>query len=182
LYQTLLASASFFSLLLRIDRDLAEQARAGGCPWCAGVVHRASFWRKPRGGPAELGREHAERCSFCCSVEGCRRRVTPSSVRFLGRKVFFAAVVLLVPVLRDGPTPERIRRLEEHFAVDRRTLGRWRRWWREIVPRTRFWQAARGQFRRPVAEDALPGSLVAAFSDEGGLEAQVQAVLAFLDP
>ena len=131
MYQSLLADASFFSLLLRIDRDLAQQARAGGCPWCGGVLHRASYRRKPRGGPVRLGREHAERFSFCCSVEGCRRRVTPASVRFLGRKVFFAAVVLLVPVLRDGPRPERLGRLEELFTVDRRTLGRWRRWWRE---------------------------------------------------
>jgi len=48
LYQSLLADTSFFSLLLRIDRDLAQQARAGGCPWCGGSLHRASYRRKPR--------------------------------------------------------------------------------------------------------------------------------------
>lgn len=182
MYQSLLSDTSFFSLLLRIDQDLAQQARAGGCPWCGGVLHRACYRRKPRGGPARLAREHAERFSFCCSVEGCRRRATPASVRFLGRKVFFAVVVLLVPVLRDGPRPERMRRLEELFTVDRRTLGRWRRWWREIVPATRFWCAARGRFRRPVAEDSLPGSLLGAFRGEEGLAAQVLAVLAWLAP
>ena len=182
MYQTLLADTSFLSLLLRIDQDLAQQARAGGCPWCGGVLHRASFRRKPRGGPAGLGREHTERFSFCCSVEGCRRRVTPASVRFLGRKVFFAVVVLLVPVLRDGPTPERLGRLEELFAVDRRTLGRWRRWWRETVPTTGFWRAGRGRFRRPVAQEALPGSLLAAFRGERGLAAQVLSTLAWLAP
>ncbi len=182
MYQTLLSSANFFSLLLRIDQDLAQQARAGGCPWCGGVLHLASYRRKPRGGPVGLGPEHAERFSFCCSVEGCRRRVRPPSVRFLGRKVFFAVAVLLVPVLRDGPTPERLGRLEELFTVDRRTLGRWRRWWRESVPATGFWRAARGRFRRPVAADALPGSLLAAFRGEGGIAAQVLSTLAWLAP
>jgi hypothetical protein len=63
LYQSLLFDASFFSLLLRIDQDLAQQVRAGGCPWCGGMLHRASYRRKPRGGPAGLGWEHAERFS-----------------------------------------------------------------------------------------------------------------------
>ncbi len=182
MYQSLLCDASFFSLLLRIDQDVAQQVRAGGCPWCGGVLHGASYRRKPRGGPAGLAREHAERFSFCCSVEGCRRRVTPASVRFLGRKVFFSVMVLLVPVLRDGPRPERIGRLEELFTVDRRTLGRWRQWWRETVPATGFWRAARGRFRRPVAEEALPGSLLAAFPGERGLAAQVLSMLAWLAP
>ncbi len=182
MYQSLLADTRFFSLLLRIDRDLAQQAHAGGCPWCGGALHRASYRRKPRGGAGRLGPEHAERFSFCCSVEGCRRRVTPASVRFLGRKVFFATVVLLVPVLRDGPSPERLGRLEELFAVDRRTLGRWRLWWRRVVPATPFWRAARGRFRRPLGEDALPGSLLAVFRGERGLGAQVLSALAWLAP
>lgn len=182
MYQALLADTSFLSLLLRIDQDLAEQACAVGCPWCGGVLHRASYRRKPRGGPAGLGREHAERFSFCCAAEGCRRRVTPASVRFLGRKVFFAVVVLLVPVLRDGPTPERLGRLEELSAVDRRTLGRWRRWWHETVSTTGLWRAGRGRFRRPVAQDALPGSLLAAFRGKQGLASQVLSTLAWLAP
>ena len=37
--------------------------------------------------------------------------MTPSSLRFLGRKVFFGVLVLLLPVLREGPTPERLARL-----------------------------------------------------------------------
>jgi len=59
-------------------------------------------------------------------------------------------------------------RLEELFAVDRRTLGRWRR---EIVLATPFWRAVSGRFRRPLAEDALPGSLLAVFRGERGLAA-----------
>jgi hypothetical protein len=182
LYQTLLGDSSFFSLLLRCDEDLAAQARTARCAWCGGVVHSARFPRKPRGGPADLGPEHAKRFSFCCAVEGCRRRVTPPSLRFLGRKVFFGVVVLLGPVLMEGPTPRRVRRLQELFAVSERTLRRWRRWWRESVAASRFFAAARGGFARPVAGDALPGSLLEAFTTVAEPVERVLAILRWLGP
>lgn len=181
MYQTLLSSSSFFTLLLRFDEDLAAQAREVGCP-CGGALHSARYVRKPRGGPEGLGPEHAMRLSFCCSVEGCRRRTTPPSLRFLGRKVFFGALVLLLPVLREGPTPQRLRRLAETFAVSPRTLLRWRRWWRAVVPLSRFWEAMRGRFAVPVATEALPGSLLAAFSARAQPREQVVSVLLWLSP
>ena len=110
MYQALLRDSSLFDLLLEFDRDLATEARRAGCG-CGGVLHSAAYPRKPRGGPPGLGPEHAVRFSFCCGVEGCRRRVSPPSLRFLGRKVFWGVVVLLVPVLRQGPTPKRVERL-----------------------------------------------------------------------
>lgn len=182
MYQSLLEDASLHDLLLEIDRDLAGTARASGCPACGGTLHRASFWRKPRGAPASLGREHGERFSFCCAEEGCRRRVTPASVRFLGRKVYLGAVVLLVAALRDGATRQRGERLRELLGVSRRTLGRWRRFWRETVPATHFWQAARGRWALPVAEEALPASLLAAFGAVAEPVERVVSVLRFLGP
>ena len=44
----LLGDPKFFTLLLRIDHDLAEQVRSGRCR-CGGVLHRADYPRKPRG-------------------------------------------------------------------------------------------------------------------------------------
>jgi hypothetical protein len=117
------------------------------------------------------------RASFCCAEEGCRRRATPPSLRFLGRKVFFGVLVLLIPILREGPTPERLRRLEARFGVSRRTLYRWRRWWRETVTLSRWWQQQRGLFRGVVDGEKLPGSLLAAF---GGLEPIGDRVVAVL--
>lgn len=181
MYQTLLGDSSFFSLLLRCDEDLAAQARAAGCA-CGGVLHSARFPRKPRGGPADLGQEHAKRLSFCCALEGCRQRVTPPSLRFLGRKVFFGVVVLLGPILMEGPTPGRVRRLQDRFSVSERTLRRWRRWWRESVARSRFFAAARGGFARPVAGDALPGSLLTAFVTIAEPGERVLAMLRWLGP
>lgn len=181
MYQSLLHDASFFRLLLRIDEDLAAGTRAAGCP-CGGVLHSARYRRKPRGGPAGLKRSYALRASFCCAVDGCRRRATPPSLRFLGRKVFFGLWVVLLPVLREGPNAQRLSRLEEHFCVSRRTLLRWRRWWRETFPASRFWQAARGQWAQPVATATLPGSLLAAFAGMESPGEQVLAVLRWLAP
>jgi len=96
---------------------------------------------------------------------------------FLGRKVFFGVVVLLLPILMDGPSPERLRRLESRFSVSRRTLYRWRRWWREAVPRSRWWQAERGYWATPVDPQHLPTSLLAVFS---GIESAFDRVIAVL--
>lgn len=181
MYQILLGSSSFFTLLLRLDEDTAAQARQVGCA-CGGVLHSARYARKPRGGPEGLGPEYAMRLSFCCSVEGCRRRVTPPSLRFLGRKVFFGVLVVLVPILRQGPTPQRLRRLAEVYEVSPRTLLRWRRWWREVFPQSRFFQAMQGRFASPVAIEALPGSLLAAFSGLAHPGERVLAVLCWLSP
>jgi hypothetical protein len=100
----------------------------------------------------------------------------------LGRKVFFGVLVVLLPVLREGPNAQRLSRLEERFCVSRRTLLRWRRWWRETFPASRFWQAARSLWPQPVATEALPGSLLAAFASPESPGEQVLAMLKWLAP
>jgi hypothetical protein len=181
LYQALLRDSSLFDLLLKLDEDLAREARRVGCA-CGGVLHAAPYPRKPRGGPPGLGPEHAVRFSFCCGVEGCRRRVTPPSLRFLGRKVFWGVVVLLVPVLRQGPTPNRMERLCATSGVSIRTLRRWMRWWREAFAASRFFEVARGRFARPLTIEALPSALVDVFCGTGEPTERVLAVLRFLAP
>lgn len=70
-------------------------------------MHRADYDRKPRGGP-----EHwSERHSFCCDQDGCRRRHTPPSVRFLGRKVYVGFVVVLKTALHQGLNAARLAQL-----------------------------------------------------------------------
>ena len=81
--------------------------------------------RKPRGGPP-----WEVRFSFCCAKEGCRRRHTPGSVRFLGRRVYAGLIVVLVSAMLHGLNPERVQRLRKVLGIDWRTLGRWRQWWR----------------------------------------------------
>lgn len=163
----LLEDPRFWSLLSRLDDDLGDEARRGGCIFCHAKLHSADYPRKPRGGPADLSdAEYGKRCSFCCAR--CRRRVTPPSVRFLGRKVYLGAVVVLATTLRYGPTPHRGERLHELFGVSGRTLARWREWWRESVGRSSFWRAAAGAFSSPVPTEQLPWSLLERFGGEAG--------------
>ena len=172
MFLSILQDARLYEVLHRLDVDLAQAARASGCRHCNGVLHSAHYARKPRGGPPGLGPEIDRRLSFCCARDGCRRRTTPLSVRFLGRRVYFGAVVLLASALRDGLTARRVRALRDQLGVDVRTLRRWRRWWQEAFVKSDFWRAARARFAPPLAESALPGALLERFSAEtspGGL-------------
>jgi len=92
--------------------------------------------------------------------------VTPPSVRFLGRKVYLFAVVVLVSAMRQGPSPRRVRELAQLFGADRRTIARWQLFWREHVPQTPFWKIARGRLSTTAAT-LLPRSLLEAFLGGG---------------
>src|SRR6266403_475892 len=166
LYRDLLADAKFHELLLAYDRDLADTARCTGCARCSGVVQSAPYWRKPRGRPCRLGGEHDRRFSFCCAVDGCRSRATPPSLRFLGPKVYIAAIVVLIAILRHGATARRMRELTELIGVDRRTVERWRTWWRDSFTTTSFWQIARATFMPPVDQNRLPAALIERFTGD----------------
>ena len=157
----LLYDRKFLALLLRIDQDLAAQTRAGGCR-CGGTLHRADYPRKPRGCPVEVRPDYSSRLSFCCSV--CRRRATSVSVRFLGRRVYLALAVVLVPARRAGPAAAAAARLGLELGVDRRTVARWRDWWREQFPLTPLWRWAGAWFMPPVPQAQLPGELIERFT------------------
>ena len=163
MYLTWLADARLYEVLAGIDADLAETARKAGCRVCGGVLHSACFPRKPSGGPGELPAGYDRRHSFCCAADGCRTRRTPPSVRFLGRKVYLGAVVVLATALRHGPTRTRAAYLRELLGVDARTLARWRQWWRATFAESRWWTAMRGRFVPPVVTTALPDSLLRRF-------------------
>ena len=178
---SILQDARLYEVLHRLDLDLAQTARVSGCRHCGGVLHSAHYPRKPRGGPLGLGPEIDRRLSFCCALDGCRRRTTPPSVRFLGRRVYFGAVVLLASALRDGLSARRVRALREQLGVDVRTLRRWRRWWQEAFVKSAFWRAARARFALPLAEAALPGALIERFTTEASPGSLVQT-LQFLAP
>ncbi len=162
MYHELPRGASFWLLLFSIDQDLADRARERACP-CGGRLHCANYPRKPRGGPDDLPGQYRQRLSFCCDRDGCRKRVTPPSVRFLGRKVYLGAVVVLVSAMRQGPSPRRVRELSRLFGADRRTIARWQVFWREHFPRTAFWKVARSRLVPTVEITALPKSLLEAF-------------------
>jgi hypothetical protein len=176
----LLRDASLYDQLLTFDHDLAAEAHAAGCASCGGTLHSARYPRKPRGGPDDLGPDYATRLSFCCAVDGCRRRTTPPSVRYLGRRVYLGAVVVLVTAMLGGITATRAAQLREWLGVNVRTLKRWRVWWRETFVASAFWRGAQGRFMPPVAIEALPASLLERFA--GDERTRLLHTLGFLAP
>lgn len=176
----LLGDGRLYELLQRCDNDLAAEQRAGGCPRCGGVLHSARYRRKPRGGVGRLRPEYGWRLSFCCAREDCRKRATPASLRFLGRKVYLGAVVVLISALRGGPTPVRTRYLEEQVGISRRTLMRWRRWWCEELLDTPFWRAASAGLMPPLRQVELPASLLERFA--GAARDRLVSLLRFIAP
>jgi hypothetical protein len=173
--------ADFWSSLLSIDKELAAIVRQNGCP-CGGRLHCANYPRNPRGGPDDLPQEYRYRLSFCCDREGCRKRATPPSVRFLGRKVYLAAVVVWVAAMRQGPIPRPVRELSKRFEADRRTIVRWQVFWREHFPKTPFWKVHRARLVPVTEVAALPRALLDAFLSPNDLWKSWGRLLEFLSP
>lgn len=177
--EEILRDTRFYELLVGFDRQIADAAHAGRCPKCGAVLHWGSYERKPRGGPAGLDAEHRRRFSLCCAADGCRKRETPGSLRFLGRKVFFGAMVVLISAMQSGLNPARMKRLKELVSVSRRTVMRWRDWWHGAFTESPFWRAHRGL--APTANTAnLLASLLKSF--DGAIEQQLISLLRFLAP
>jgi hypothetical protein len=179
MYKSLIGDVHFQTRLLAFDRDLAESARARGCP-CGGPLHSGDYQRKPRALCPSLGLEHGRRFSLACAVDGCRKRATPSSFRFLGPKVYVATLVILLTVLQLGPTEGRPRRLAAETGVDRRTLARWRQWWLKAFQESPFWRAAQALFMPPADPALIPLSLLDRFA--GSPEERLLSLLRLLPP
>ena len=181
MYHELFGNASFWDFLFSVDEELAEAGRKEGCP-CGGRLHRANYPRKPRGGCQNLPEAYGYRLSFCCERDGCRKRKTPRSVRFLGRKVYLGAVVVLVSAMRHGPSSRRVRELSGLFRVDERTIVRWRAFWSELFPQTAFWKVNRGRLVPRIDVSKLPSALLTAFIHGGKSWEEWRRLMEFLSP
>lgn len=169
--------AKFFEGLLVVDEALAAAVSERGCPRCRGRLDRADYQRKPRDGGllGAAGASPLRRISLCCARPGCRARSTPPSVRFLGRRVYFAVVVLMstmLDTLAIGAGPP--------MDVPRRTVRRWTGWWRVWLVRQAAFQIAAARFMPPLATATLPASLIERFA--GPPETQLIATLRWLGP
>ena len=101
------------------------------------------------------------------------------SVRFLGRRVYLGLAVVLVSARPAGPTPAAAR-LGLALGVARRTLGRWRVWWREQFPLTPLWRSTCARFMPPVPTGQLPGGLLERFT--GPAHEALMRLLVWLSP
>jgi hypothetical protein len=118
----------FFEGLVAIDEAIVERAAEEPCRDCGGPLHRGDYPRKPRGGQlAVVAESFGRRFSLCCGREGCRHRATPPSVRFLGRRVYVGAVVIVASVI--ALTTMTASAIVRATGVPARTTRRWLRWW-----------------------------------------------------
>jgi len=109
----------FYEFLLHIDEDLAAETQADGCRRCGSALHKNRYQRKPRGGGL-IGLGKGPHFHFSLSCSRCEKRHNPRSVRFLGRRVYLAAIVVLASALRSGLTDRRAKQLTEWLRVHRR--------------------------------------------------------------
>jgi hypothetical protein len=145
-----IADINFFKQLADEDDRIAAQVKAGGCPECGGRLDRADYPRKPRGGDVGAAGEVLDRRrSLCCAREGCRRRSTPPSLVFLGRRVYLAVTVVLAAW-----------RTTACLSPARRTVARWRGWFAAL--RDRPWWTETCARLSPWAEptEILPAAII----------------------
>ena len=149
-------------LLTISDEYFAEIRRRKGCSFCGGTLHAAHYYRGTRGPGI-----HCEllRFSYCCSRQGCRKRHTPPSVRFLGPKVYLGLVIILISAAHLLLDPKDANGVRERFGIDRRTVGRWRNWWIFGFIATFFWKDARGPVRSSPRSWRFAGFALQRFHD-----------------
>lgn len=168
----------FIRELYQEDLAEAERVRAAGCPHCGGALHRAHYPRKARGVEEEL-RELEHRESFCCAE--CRKRSTPKSVRFLGRKVYVALCVVGASILRSGGTT--VGKISAHLGMSEETLRRWARWWTKAVQSSRWWKANQAEVMPPIKDKHWLGELFERFLIRAEtVEAAIRKLLTFVSP
>jgi hypothetical protein len=169
----------FFEELTAIDAAILDRAAKEACRFCGGPLHRGDYARKPRGGLVAVAAEtFARRFSLCCGREGCRCRATPPSVRFLGRRVYVGAIVIvasvvaLVQAIASAAT--------RATGVPARTTRRWLRWWRGPFVETPVFVEISGRLVPAVERRSLPTSILERLL--GPASARVQNLLAWLAP
>ncbi len=79
-----------------------------------------------------------------------------------------------------GTTPARLARLSMVPGIDRRTLARWRTWWRSTFVAGWFAPIAKAALVPPPDIAGLPVSLLDRFA--GGVDQKLVALLRFLGP
>jgi hypothetical protein len=151
----------FFAFLEQEDGRIAEQVAAAGCPECGGPLHRSDYERKPRGALlAPEGESSIERFSLCCGREGCRKRAMPPSLRFLGRRVYLEAVVVVASVVAQAAaTVKTAEAAKRATGVPARTTRRWLAWWQGAFVSTEVFVALRARLIG-VEVERLPSSLM----------------------
>ena len=175
-----LSSTSLAERCQRLDEDLAETGRKHGCR-CGGTLHVSNFPRKCVAIVVAMAAIVGIRFSFCCAR--CRKRTTPPSVRYLGRRQYWGVLVVLLSAAHSGAADRHLILVAHQLgiSVSEATLSRWVSWWRNDFVRGDLWRIQRGRFVPAVALEGLPGCLLERFCATDS-EAGMLSLLEFLSP
>lgn len=156
----LIKKKNLFSNLYKIDKKTAEQYRQLPCPHCGGPLYFSNYMRKPRGEPEGVPEKYFIQFSLCCGTEGCRKRLIPPSCRFLGRKIYWFAVI--VCILTDFQNDEKPTVLDWSLrtGICRQTIKRWIAFFHDTFPTSRTWRRLRGQISACVKNSRLPSDFI----------------------
>jgi hypothetical protein len=84
----------------------------------------------------------------------------------MDRRVYLRVTILVVMTLwLHKPPKAKMQQLEAMFGVTLSTIRRWRRFFREVFPKSPLWSRLRGKVDVAVGNDELPHALVAAFME-----------------
>ncbi len=175
-----LFDANFHLLLNKIDEEFFKEIKEKGCPSCGGKLHKSNYPRSPFGMPQAFRSFYEERFSFCC--EECRKRTTPPSVRFFGRRWYPAPLFMLICLLELGISKHRQAQIQRHFGItiSLSTWKRWRSWWQESFKETSFWKITQGIIPLSQIYGPFPRAFLKTF--QGSLEEKIRFLLRFLSP
>ena len=165
MYHSLLKDAIFYNSLLALDRLIAEQVKQSRCLFCNGNLHQSHYLRKPRGVPEGTHGDYPIRFSFCCGTEGCRKRFTAPSMRFLSRKVYSSTIIFLVFLLKSKTDELKVEELNLLLgtSLSVETVRRWRNFWVKQISQSHIWK--RAAFSHVMAQ-MLPASLLEVFQQD----------------
>jgi hypothetical protein len=157
----LIKKKNLFSHLYEIDKKTAERYRQLPCPYCGGPLYFSNYMRKPRGEPEDVPEKYFIQFSLCCGTEGCRKRLTPPSCRFMGRKIYWFAVILCI--LTDFQNTNEKATVSDwsmRTGICRNTIKRWLAFFHDTFPASRIWRRLRGQISACVRNSSLPSSFI----------------------
>jgi len=172
-------SFAFHHLIYMEDQKTAGTVQAEGCQWCGGKLHQAHYPRLGFGLPRNLLTLYRSRISFCCA--SCRRRTTPPSLRFFGRRRYVSIIFVLLSALRSSPSERRCEQLSRRFGVpvSLATWKRWLSWWRLNFPQTVLWVTVKTHFA--LSTESTPITLLTQFTAKT-LSQRLMQALVFLSP
>jgi len=157
----LIKKKNLFSDLYEIDKNTAERYRQLPCPHCGGPLYFSNYMRKPRGEPENVPEKYFIQFSLCCGTEGCRKRLMPPSCRFLGRKVYWFAIILCILTdLQNTSEKITVSDWSIQTGISRNSIKRWLAFFHDTFPASQTWRRLRGRISACVMNSNLPSSLI----------------------